>query len=475
MIKRPCSARVVRALVAAVLLHGVGATFAPRLVSGAEITDITSALDVGDAFDAHVSLAYRRTHSRGAIRRERVGRDPDQSDIQLTKELRFSQVRHELSPRLEIGLWKDLQLHLELPVVVADSRSLDFEQNGGDSCGTPREQFCVSPRNSSLARDGLLDGAAMDPSQVAVANSDGPPGGRKIPTRSGIDQLFLGLTWAPWNQVRDPAKPTWLIGFESRVAVGPTMDYAPTEPRANQAVGHGVHQFHFFTTVSRRFDWLDPWFGLYYLLPLARADSLFERTTFTESGQEQSGPRHRAGLDVGVEIVPWEVHERGHRLSISVRGQVNAIFGGRGYSPLWELLADNPRLSGTCHPDAPNAPDLPPPWSNGTFCADKDDAIRYPGITQIENHLNFTGSLALNLRLTRFFYLQLGFSLGHDQSHFITNEDPGRPTEPSGRIDARDPLQLNPMYRPLVDTPGGRLKVEESTIFDVFFTLAGTL
>lgn len=158
-----------------------------------------------------------------------------------------------------------------------------------------------------------------------------------------------------------------------------------------------------------------------------------------------------------------------------MRGQLNAIFSGRGYSPVWELLADNDQLVGVCHPDAVNALDVRPPWSNGTYCANRDDQIPYPGITYIENYLNLTAGLAVNLRFTQYLHARLGLSLGHDQSHYISSEDPGRSTEPNGKVDARDPAQLNPMYRSLIDTPGRRMKLQESTIFDVFFSLAAEI
>jgi hypothetical protein len=444
-----------------------------RPLHAAEETDIASALDPDDRFDAHATLTYWRRLSRGAIRRERVGRSAEQDAIGLAKELRYSRVQHVLVPRVEVGVWRDLQLHIALPVVLSDSRALDFAQNGGNPCGDPRETNCVTPTNSTLAQDGLIDGSAMQPEQVAVANRDGPAGGRLLPRRSGLDQLYLGLSWAPWNQRRDPAKPTWILGFEARIAVGSTMTYDPDNPEGNTVVGRGVHQLHFFTKVSRRFQYLDPWFSLYYMAPFARGASLFDDTTFPASGQQRSGPRHRAGLDLGVEIVPWERPEQGHRFSVELRGQLDVIFSGRGYSPAWELFAANERLQGPCHPDSANAPDLPPPWSNGAYCETKEDQIPHPGITQIENYLRATGVLAFNLRLTHYLHLRLGLALGHDQSHFITSEDPGQPKEENGKIDPRDPAQLNPLYRSVIDTPGRRLRIGESTIFDVVCSLTG--
>lgn len=71
-----------------------------------------------------------------------------------------------------------------------------------------------------------------------------------------------------------------MLGFESRIAVGPTMAYEASDPLGNKSVGHGLHELRFHTTVSRRFTYVDPWFGLYYQLPFARTDSsLLEQTS----------------------------------------------------------------------------------------------------------------------------------------------------------------------------------------------------
>ena len=452
-----------------VLLVGMTLLVALPSAHGAGVTDLASAFDVDDPYDFHFRVQYGRTLRRAALRREQSGVAPDR--IELVNDLRFSQVTHLLTLRAEAALWRDLQFHLELPVVVGDTRTLSFSQNGGDPCGTPPETNCVTPRNSPLVRDGLVDGRRLAPDQVALAGPDVLPGQTQLPTRAGIDQLYLGLSWAPLNQRRDPAKPTWVVGFEARLAVGPHMEYDPRNPTANTAVGQGVHQLRWHTVVSRRFRYLDPWFSLEYLLPVARPSSLFSATHFPGSGQERERPQHRGGAEVGLEIIPWEVKDKQHKLSIELRGRIDAIFEGRGYSPLWELFSRNPRLTGPCdlNPAASN-PSTIHPWNNGSYCPTESDTIPHPGITRIENYMSFGGTLAATIQLSKYFRGRLGASLAHELDHFVTFADAGRSSAPDGRVDPINPSQVNPMYRAMIDAPGRRYRVGDTTVFDFFLS-----
>ncbi|MBK8480214.1 MAG: hypothetical protein IPL40_03400 [Proteobacteria bacterium] len=386
--------------------------------------------------------------------------------MQRIKELRFSQTRHVLAPRVEVGIWRDLQLHLELPIVVADDRSLNFAQNGGAPCGDPRTTSCVTSENSSLVRDGLLDGGQMTPNQVAVANASGPPGGRVLPTRSGVDQLYLGIAWAAVNQRRDPSKPTWVNGFEARLAVGSPMEYdATTDPRRNTSVGRGLHELRFHTSVSRRFRWVEPWFSAHYLLPIAAKDSLFAKTEFPRSGQQRAQPQHSAGGEVGAAFVAWERPAQHYAVTIEASTALQATFEGRGYSPMWEVFANSPQLGRACHP-APGGADQLTPWDNGNYCAAAGDTLPYPGITSIENHLSVTGTLGVRAQLTRWAHLRLGLALGHEQGHYITFASVGRGSDPNQEIQISDPFQVNPSFQPLVDTVGRRFRISDVTTFD---------
>lgn len=438
-------------------------------VWAAESTEIASSFDKGDPFDINFSAAYRRSLHRGAIMRELLS---STGSVTLAKEMRYSQINNVLALRSDVGLFRDLQFHIELPIVVGDDRELTFAQNGGASCGVPRTTNCVTPNNSTSVRDGFLNGQAMAADQVLVAGSSGAPGGRLLPTRKGVDQLYWGITWAPFSQARDDTKPTWLLGFEMRAAIGKSMAYDPTNPTANTSVGHGVHQYHFWSAVSRRFRWIDVWTSFHYLLPVAKRSSLHGHTDFSGSGQERSNPQQRGYVDFGMEIVPWERPRESDKFTIELGARIEGVFEGRGYSPLWELLAGQSQLLGPCLAPPGGGPT---PWANGTYCDTNSGTIPYPGITRIENHLVLGGRLALNLALSKYFQARLGVGLAHEQDHAITYADAGRaicsaatPQGCLGEIDVNDPRQVNPMYRPLIDAPGRRYRVAESTIFDFF-------
>ncbi len=449
----------------------------PTSARGAGETDIASAFDKDDPFDFNFRVEYRHRIKRGAINRELLGRTPSQAGVEMVKELRFSEVTDIVALRAEAGLWRDLQLHVELPIILRSSRELSFARNGGDSCGAPSWTNCVTPVNSTLTRDGLIDADQMPLEQRIVAGPDGAPGGRLLPDRAGIDQIHLGLSWAPVNQRRDRTKPTWVIGFETRVAVGTVMDYDPARPNANTGVSHGVHHYHWWTAISRRFPYVDTWTSLHYMLPVARSDSLFEKTRFPGSGQQRSDPQHFAWLDIGVAFIPWEQPKMHNRFSIELLGRLEGVFEGRGYSPLWEMLAGQPKLAGPCLADAGGGMLA---WDNGSYCRSAAETIPYPGVTRIDNHLRAHGLLALTFELTKFFKGRLGVSLGHEQEHFITSAQAGRgicnPNEPEtcrGKLKLDDPRQVNPLYRPIIDAPGRRFKVSETTVFDFFIAATG--
>ena len=462
-------------------------------------TDLATAFDKGNPYDFFVSVGYQRSLKRGAIKRE-IADNP--STVWIAKDLRFSQVRHILNVRADLALWKDLQFHVAFPIVLSDERSLSFAQNDGDPCGKDNT-YCVDKSNTTLGgqgagrADGFLgpfnsskwgnrtggpDITKMGSKQVDVAGPGGVPGGFNLPNRSGLDQIHLGLSWAPINQRRDPTLPTWVIGFEARIAVGEPMEYNPyhnpnknetvDNPKTNKSVGRGLHQFRWWMTVSRRYRYVDPYMTFFYMLPVASNDSLFKKTSFSASGQERHQPIHRGGVEAGLEIIPWEKPDRQQKFTIELGGSIQGAFEGRGYSEMWEVFANSPVLEGPCRPSANSY--NPSYWNNGTYCGGPSGKIPYPGITSIENHAIFHAAVAFNLEMTRYFRVRVGVSLGHEQQHYITFAVSGRNTnDEDPRIEYNREEEVNPMYRPYMDMVGRRYRVGETTIFDFFVSVQG--
>jgi hypothetical protein len=456
------------------------------------VTDLASTFDDDDKIiNTSLRVSYDRMLRRGSLKREYEGSFSGEpsgyttSGVAIVKELRFNQVRHTLDLRADFTIFKVLQVYLNVPIILQDTRNYDFAQNGGNSCGSPPETSCVTPLNSTLVRDGLLNGAAMGRDQVAVAGPSGAPGGLLLPNRAGLDQLHLGLAGAVLSQRRDPSKPTWLMGFEARIAVGAAMRYDPANPSANTSVGRGMHEFLWWTAVSRRFRYLEPWAYFYYLLPVQKSDSLFEETAFGLSGQVRATPQQRGGGEIGLEIIPWEQKQHHRRITLELSLRMEGVFEGRGYSDVWELFANQSRLTGPCRPD-PGSLD-PTKWNNGTYCTSPGGLIPFPGITNIENHAVYGGTFAVGVEITRYLRARLGVSLATETAHYITFGDAGVAggdknvnttnkdclSAGPGQVCVADERQVNPMYRILLDGPGHRFRVDDLTIFDFFVSLQG--
>jgi len=477
--------REARFALTAFLLLVLGA--APTSAHAAHETDVASAFDKDNDYDFNLQVGYRRSLKRGSLKRELTGAGYT-DEVHIVKDLRFSQIRHTLSVRAEAAIFRDLALHLEFPIVLSDVRSLGFAQNGGDSCGTVGPPDCVSIANSTLIRQGFLPKSVTDQmtrDQIEIAGDTHAPNMFYLPKRSGIDQMYLGLSWAPINQRRDPTKPTWVLGFEARIGIGSPMTFnpyfnasikeSPLNPKGNTSVGRGVHQFHWWTSISKRYKYIDPWMTFFYMLPDAKDGSPYDKTFFELSGQERSGPRQRGGVEAGMEIIPWEQPASSNKFSIELRARLEGMFEGRGYSEMWEIFANNPILAGPCRSTTKVSDVDAARWNNGTYCLDPNSTIPYPGLSSIENYAVFDASLAFNLDFSKHFRARLGLSLGHEQQHFITFGDAGRDIDDQKGITYENVREVNPMYRPYIDQVGRRWRVSETTVFDVFVSVEGRL
>ncbi|MEE2789716.1 MAG: hypothetical protein VX589_20415, partial [Myxococcota bacterium] len=114
----------------------------------AEVTDVIDAADGDDPFDLRAEVEFRRSLRRAKITREfqcgyaefannSTGLDPCPGGPQYgsllhVKELRFERVVQELVPTLRFGLWHDLELLIEAPIVLANEQTVRFAGNGGD-------------------------------------------------------------------------------------------------------------------------------------------------------------------------------------------------------------------------------------------------------------------------------------------------------------------------------------------------------
>src|SRR5690606_30310516 len=115
--------------------------------------------------------------------------------------------------------------------------------------------------------------------------------------RSGFAEPSVGIHWAPFNDERDDTKATLLIVMDY------VMPIVPIARQDNDAVGQGVHELQWKVTASKRFDWIEPYFGMQYFLPFASTDSPLRPIDDRENiGQVITRPPQRALITLGTEF-----------------------------------------------------------------------------------------------------------------------------------------------------------------------------
>lgn len=435
---------------------------AAALASRAEASpesEVASAFDKGDKLDVHLRLEYRYSARRAAIKRELSGlpgADPE-GPVPVVKDLVVRGARQEIIPRLELGVFTDLAVTVALPVVLRDSRRLELDQREGDDCVFPTDPGmanCIDRTNSTTIRDDILPEEGFD-GGGGTLDPDGATIFRGV-DRRGLDQLHLGLVWAPMNQERDSTKPTWKIGAELRVAVGRTMQLDREDPESSNGVSRGVHEVRLYTSMARRLAWAEPFFEIHWQGAVAARDGAPLDRPSPSFGARQTGPQQLAGGRFGLEAIAWESESGSERVGVELAGRLDAHFEGRDYTDMWEVFA----YAGDAGAGGPLALDADP-------TADGSQTVSHPGVSNVENFLTLGGQLGVTAHLGPRIRFELSFALDWDQSHLLTFADPGVDSDDDG--DQVDPGsdEVNPLHVPLIDTTGRRYRVDEA--FDYAF------
>jgi hypothetical protein len=415
------------AILGALMLLGVSAR-------AAEVTRVVTALDENDTFDFNLTAAWFHDSHTAAINREAAS----STGIQLDPDLKYAQTTDLLDLRTDFGILWDVGLHVDLPIILAQSNNLtvDPAAPGG---------------TTTFVRDGIYP--AYNGTSSTVFQS---------PTRSGLQYLGLGIQWAVFNQKRDDTKPTWTLGFDADLDIFKDMRFDPAAPDANPGVGLGYHQLIWSTWVSKRFRHFDPYFGASYMLPIRTNGSIYQDQG---GGQTSVNPQQFAAVIIGVEQIAWENPTGDQRVTVELQAHAAEHFAGRGTSELWEPLSGHPgcTLSGrtateTCRPSL----------DVSTDAMGNQHASPYTGVTDIDAYGSFGGEAGLNIQVGKYIRFRALYGMTFDAAHFITNASAGVDTNHDGRVDSSDPKEANPTYRESIDIPGRRFRVEDSRDWHLF-------
>lgn len=415
------------------------------------------------------------------------------------KEMEYAESTQALDLTLRAGLYKDLELRLKLPYVFSTSRGLKYAAN------VTAQNSSVDPATADIKRNAERNfangsGPAQYSAQLDQFNSfrffDLPDNGDFATVeRSGMADPSLGIHWAPFNDERDDTKATLVLGLDYVLPLG------TTSLGANDSVGRGVHEFQWKVAASKRFRWIDPYFGLQYFLPVAGADSPIREVDPNNIGQIFTAPPQRGLITFGTEFIPHEDLAKGARYALDLRLVFGYTSDGRDYNPMFDHIAQSACAGKTAQQVRPqfdaegnltNADDVacawilrepanaqPRPQYDITESLVTENASVYApsGIMTVEGHGTFGASAGLHMQPSPYFQFRANVGFSHRQQHFITNSRTGKNDPATGdqtvALTGEDAArERNPVYNPSYDSPGSRFRVQGYNTWNILLTTA---
>jgi hypothetical protein len=449
------------------LLATLAALFiVPATARGAIITDVQSSFDANDPFDIKLTLGYEWNYHNVLITREAL----KDSAIVPANKLEYDRTWHEMHVGLAVGLYRDLELVFDLPIILADQVKVGAHPSvsSDPQCGGDKlYSSCINDIDPSAN--------PWNFSESTQANTlfDVPFTGKQ---RAGIGDIGLGIRWAPWHYKRDHQYPSWLVGVMLRI---PT---AEVKTAYNEAVGEGLFQVEINTAISRRVaSFFEPYFDLHGKLRFATDDSLF--TDENQTTQTLVQPGHTMGLKLGAEFIPWEVEANDQHVAINIGGGLDYVFEGREYAEMWEALGSSPCLTMydcdmTTYTREPKGYDGD---LDAQYAKDQRKGEGFPrsdGITDVEHYSFFSFWAGLDVQPIQYFQLGVQFKFAYVTPHFITFADAGKDSDldndtfVTGENNLGD-NEYNPKYIEALDEVGQRFRASQSLQYSVLVNLSG--
>ncbi len=429
-------------------------------VRAAEITTVASA-DPDHLFNLHISMRWDRTQERGKITREQADTslNPPLGEVVPVDELRYTRTKNAFVSRIAVGLYRDLELHTEIPYVLSDDATWRFALVNG----LPVEPTSTIEHNTV---DAMNQPCTTSPGGECPLFPVGPSttvfhGGR-------LGDVLVGLSWGVFNDKRDDTKPFWLVGADVTLPTAALYDPAVdrgadwSSPYAQTGhsgpVGEKVWKWDLYTVLSRRLGPIDPYFRAHVTgmtksnqtySNCLHADDLASRTPaeMTLAGaQNCKDPSWHdaagaqlpwiAGVLFGTELVPYEDRVEDQKVTIDIRLSADYTSSQRFYNQLTDA---NGRLNRT------------------------------------DPYLTASALLGLYLRASRFVSLRADASLGFETSHFLTGESLGRDGATMADLAGGTATAglVNPNFDARYDLPGRRFRITDDVIFA--FSVAGVL
>lgn len=411
-----------RALAAASLLALVHPAVA------AEATRVASSGDEENPFDLDFSIKADYVQDRALITREYTydyATGKPLSTVEERPEFRYTRRTFAILPRLAVGIWKDLEAHVEVPIILSSNTTWHYAQYHGASAGPTS-----ATANNSINVDGGDCGGACP----IFAGSG------TVYHGSGFGDVKLGLAWGILSDARDDTKPFWLVGidfiFPTAKMYEPGLDRTLTpgvssSPYADAAksgpFGENTLKVDFVTALSKRMGAADPYvkFHITSYRPSGETYSNCDspellsaagKLLCADSARSKYGakPPYVTGAAFGAEIVTGENKADGTRVALDFRLSADYTSSARWYDELTDMTGK---------------------------------------LLKSEDYFSLQAFFGFYWRASKYMQLQATAHLGTETPHFITGEAVG-----------------DASYDPRYDAAGTRYRLTEVSDFGLAIT-----
>jgi hypothetical protein len=375
----------------------------------AEATRVASSGDEENPFDLDFTVRFDYLQNRALITREYmyeyVGGVPTDhlASVEERPELRYRRRTTAIVPRFAVGIYKDLEAHLEIPYVLDSNTTWRYAFRDGEK---------LTDANSATGYDGAVE-----------------PGGEVFRgTRWG--DLKIGGAWGILSDARDDTKPFWLIGVDFTFPTARMNDPSKAMAAYIEATpgpfGEEALKIDFITALSKRMGAVDPYVRFHATSYRASSDtysncdSAPSPSPNCSESKYDARPPWLAGASFGAEIVTGENKADGMRVALDFRLSADYVSASRWYNELSD--------------------------ATGKLLATED-------------YFKLQAFFGFYWRASKYMQLQATAHLGSQTPHFITGEE-------TDGLDAAG-VATNPNYDARYDAAGRRYRVTEVSDFGV--------
>jgi hypothetical protein len=433
-------------------------------VQAAYLTDVADSFDYANnnKFDFRFRVAYEFFQESATIARENgISTGVSNQFFEYQPEFVVNHARHSLVLNPVIGIFRDFELGLRIPLIFSET----FSSSPADA---------AKNKSSSLLDDGIVKNPNIDTTHGGL--SENLLGDMSLYLNLGILNDYKGH-WV-----------TLVLGMDWTIPTGIVWD--PRDPRnktTGGGAGRGAHFLKWHITMSKRIHrHFDAYIQIWYRLGITPQSTLeglvnpewrqynekfkSQKTNVNEAAKEEAfrkdlvtrgiarslDPSQSGGFMMGTEIVFYEKPLKHQKVSLDLRFFWNAFFEGRDYTMFTDMLAGY--LPVNKKRDA-----------NGQII---NEPLRASSLTDREQYYTIGGQFALHFMIGKFGWIRLQGTITHTLPFFLTQAKRGVDQDGNGFVNLGTSEEY-PYHLREIDGVGKRIQQRDH--FGFAFQLSGGL